>query len=778
MSYQPFYIADIKSGLVRNPEAFLIPEDAFPTLENAYIWRGRIRRKEGYEFLGRLQRQISAVTLLDTTATGASTTIADVLNDTAIDVRAPAAPAISETNAAITPGTVTIIVDPGGASQTTFVEPAPPDGTLTLSAGPLTISSATINYTSGQIIFNWAPAIGGPFNIQVTFFYAPALPCMGLRNRELGSINLEDLIGFDRKYAYRYDTVNNRFITFAALVTWMSSDSDFFWTTNFWQDASNNNLFWATNFNAGGGAGTNDPLRFTNGTTWTNFLPAIDGAGNELHQAKILLPFKDRLLAFNTYEGATLDTSISYPQRVRFSQNGDPSDQVNGWRSDISGRGGFIDAPTNEHIVSAQFIRDILVVGFERSTWQLRHTGNNTIPFIWEKINTELGTESAFSMVDFDQGIISTGRDSLHVCDGNSVTRIDLQIPDQVVSFSNTNAGVDRIQGIRDLNIQNVYWTYSSDEDRTFPDKLLVYNYLNGSYAVWNDHFTALGKWYNDQIYRWQDLTIPWESLGKPWNWTLRQLNTPYIVGGNQQGFVEVFNKQTFNDISLQITAISTPTLVRITSPNHNLVSRQFVRLRNILPDPAGGGDIESLNDRLFRITVVDANNFDLFEFDSTAPLPVFLAVTFTSGTYIGNGSIEVCNNFKITSKRFNILETGMKSMLGYIDFLAETTTNGEFTCQIFLDENTSEPVNTASFEVGTDDTNFFNSTVPTNQPQFAHANNNKNWQRFYCNTDGQTYQYQLVLSEVEMSDEDIYQASLVIHALILWQKDGGRLVP
>ena len=117
-----------------------------------------------------------------------------------------------------------------------------------------------------------------------------------------------------------------------------------------------------------------------------------------------------------------------------------------------------------------------------------------------------------------------------------------------------------------------------------------------------------------------------------------------------------------------------------------------------------------------------------------------------------------------------------MKTMLGHIDFYADTTTDGEITCEIYIDENEEEPINTVTFGAGGDDTNFFNSVVPTTSPQFAIPASGKNWQRFYCNTDGQSYQYALSLSEIQMSDSDIYQSDVVIHALILWMKDGGRL--
>lgn len=842
MAYQPFYIAGLKSGLVKNPEAFLIPQDAFPDLENAYIWRDRIKRKLGYKLLARLTRVLTAESLGNSAADPWSFNIFTILGITAA----------VESNKNIIPGTVTIV---SGAN--TYTEASPPDGTLTGAPG----GSGTINYLTGAVTIS-GMGVGVPTTISFT--YAPTIPVMGITNRELSSINLEELIIFDQRYAYRYNTGADIFEEWIPGTIWNGTNSDFFWAISYWQDPSNRDLLWATNFNL---AGSGDPIRYGNGISWTDFEPAIgetcisdetlgtitnpwnafgpaitlhnnvapksveiqfiadtpnanteviltdDGNGNltttslgrndsgtinyatgsvsltinpvltsdaEVHieycygaffmfQAKILIPFKDRLLAFNTFEGQTFGTSIQFPQRLRYSQNGDPTDQFEGWRSDIPGRGGFIDAPTSEHIVSVSELRDILIVSFERSTWQVRYTGNEILPFVWERIDTEYGCDSTFSTVQFDKGVLQIGRDALTVCNGNIVERIDLQIPDQVGEFVSINSGNIRVHGQRDLNTQLVYWTFNSNSNQTFPDKLLVYNYLNSSYSIWNDGFTALGRWYKDLVLRWQDLIILWENWPHPWEWANRQQNFPEVIGGNQHGFIEIFNQDVTNDTSLSITAINSTSPTIITSPNHNIISGQIVRLRAIV----GDSGMEDLNDEFYQAVDADSNTFQIRKWNGST----FEDVT-PGSSYLGDGKIEVCNNFSIKSKLFNIYEAGNKVMLGYIDFLANTTFAGEFTCQIFVSENDSQPINTTSYNIGSDSTNFFNSVVPTSPPSFSLQHANKYWQRFYCQTDGTSYQYNLTLSAAQMVNSLIYESEVTIHGLILWMTAGGRLIP
>lgn len=762
-----FAIVNLRDGARRDITPFLLGNDAFPILENAYLFRGRIERRSCFSRLGagnsRLRWQIGV--------TAASPFIFAL----------PDIP-ITSTIAQFSIGAV-FFTDPGGASPVALLSTDPLyTGTLDRATGVVTLTHPVIAPTA--------------------VFYYPGLPVMGLRTLELDPPNDEGLLGFDMRYSYLYDNgtqdfiAANQFVTTNTVFTWESTNSDFFWSTNYFQ------AFWATNnipgFHAAVDAdapGEQDGIRWYNkvNSRWSNFNPGLDGNASAtpivnpttfLLGGLIILPYKDRLVVLNTVEGPALP-GTRFPQRIRWCQNGTPfyamgsapagvGTDVDSWSGVRVGKGGFLDAPTQEAIVSAEFIKDTLIVYFERSTWQLVYTYNPSLPFVFQKINTELGTESTFSIVPFDKGVFGVGNYGIISTDSVNVERIDQKIPDEVFQIQNIRQGVKRVHGIRDYNAQLVYWCFPvlADEDNqttsvdlTFPNQLLVFNYLDGSWAEFDDSFTCFGTWQKVQDTTWAALTQSWQSRQTAWNSQAFAAKYPDVIAGNQRGFVFVISQLqglTQNVPSLEISqiTITTVTDATITVPDHNFVNGDYI----LITDAIG---VTNFNGRIFLVTVLTVNTFEIHT--SVADNLPF------SGTYAGGGLITHLPNITIQTKQFNpFYEKGDSVRLNYIDIYCDRTQLGEFTAQFFTNSNTTQSLP----QDDSDPTTPVNPVVLT-RPETANAfsgNQDRIWHRIYTNAYGSFFQNLFNLSDAQMRNLSITTSDITIHGLVYYVSPCGRI--
>lgn len=748
MTYQPLYIKGMETGLVQERQEFILPNDAYPILENAFVWRERIKRKQGYQLLGRLRRVLTAQALGNLDGSGNfSGNIRTILFPT-------------ETNAELEVGS--LILSDGTNTYT--------DNSLGVLVGA-PAGAGTVNYSTMAITITGGVA-GAP--LTASFNYFPGMPVMGLRSRELNDINNEQLVAFDQTYAYRFGT--GGWQEFIPGTIWTGNDSDFFWSTNYW-NLNNDKLFWVTNFSGI----TGDPIRYTNGSAWFNFAPQINAAIDLLNQCLVLLPFRGRLVAFNTFEGANLGASVQFPQRIRWAAIGNPL-LADAWRDDIRGKGGFLDIPTSENIVAVGFVRDNVVIYCERSTWQLRYTGRSIAPFQIEKVNTELGAESTFSAVQFDTSLVGIGDKGVIECDSYKSERIDIKIPDLVFYFNNDANGPKRVHGIRDFQQRLAYWTYPYKPDQeptdVFPNRRLVYNYENDSWAIFTDSLTTLGTYQPQSGRRWQDYVRPdvdsWQNQNYPW--INRQSLFPAIVGGNQQGYVEFLDQQVKNDLSLTITNITgfTTTATRITSPSHNLETNQVIQVIGI---PAGTPFATSLNNNFFGVVRIDNDTIELYVYDPITDT-FFLPQLDLPGVYIGGGQMAIIDNFRVVSKKFNFLDQGQTIQIGFIDILMNTTSDGAITLKIYIDYNNNSPINTVPENQNPitllPDT-FFNSVVPTTS--LGTIDTTKQWHRVFCSTRGSFVTIEWTLSNSQLIGSE-QQSDVQIDSQILWMRPAGKQLP
>lgn len=453
---------------------------------------------------------------------------------------------------------------------------------------------------------------------------------------------------------------------------------------------------------SGGNTGT---INYTTGDITLNFVPPLPGtgtwtvtavykqAGTFIFTARILIPYYGRLLALNTYEGTEVNTSVNYFNRCRFSQIGNPVQQ-DAWRTDIFGKGGFVDAPTNEEIMSATFYKNTLIVFFERSTWRLQYLGEYGLPFIWERISSDFGSESTFSSVLFDNGVLAVGDKAIVGSSGGDVQRIDLEIPDEVYRFRNNEEGKKRVHGIRDFKNELVYWcypdypSYDLPEDQFYPNKSLLYNYRNNTYAFFRNNVTCFGYFQYPTGITWDRLDVFWDS-DVSWDNPVQE-GLPLIASADQHGFAHFYGYpdaetgadstiSAMDQESLSVTAVTVGATTQLTILDHNLNSLEIIYLVGltfVVEDSPPTAGSTTLNNQIYSIQVVDKDTIILFKW-SDLNQQFYSDFTVTNvGTYVGGGKVALFPRMHIETKDFNPLKgaQGFNIKTSYIDFLFDVS--------------------------------------------------------------------------------------------------------
>ncbi len=725
------------SGYQTNVKPWLINDEAFSLLENAYVFRGRVRKRFGSALMG--GNQLNSRLRIEVGTTDGS-------GDASITVPG------SEFNV----GQMFSI----GSELFTVYQAGTPVATLSTGSG-----SATYNTTTGAFVVTGAAA-------TTDIYFYPATPVMGIAQYNLPSTPGFVSLAFDTQFSYQFDDTTGAWLRLSSgQSVWTGTDSDFFWSVNYQGVTSNLNSLFVTNYVAA------DGIRYWNNSTWTkpvinysigSIVDTTDGSGNAsgslvgtffigqvfnigktsflvtvangaltplaatgttatgtgtfntatgaytftgafantsiyftgnnfIATSRLIVSMRGRLLLFGTIENEN-GTNVSYETRLRYSAIGNPL-TPNAFMSDSPGQGGFIDAPTTQAIVTAQFIKDRLIVYFESSTYELAYTGNQVLPFVWQKINTELGAESTFSQVPFDKVVLGIGNVGVHACNGNNVDRIDAKIPQLAFRFQNLEEGPKRVVGIRDYQTEMVYWSYPSQvrsDSFYFPEKVLVYNYVNNSWGVNDDSFTSFGYFLltgtNDSDVTWGNTLDAWENIADLWNSnadgsTNQKVLT--IMAGNQEGFMSLIQPNKLsNAAALQVTNFTIGSDVgtaTISCINHNLSGNDFVLLTNmngLTFTDSLGNVLPSLMGRVtpdpyFANT---PNQFSIVALDTLGQ-----AITIT-GTYTGGGGIARVSDINIYTKQYNFYtEQDRNIYVPKVDFLVSKTDVGQITVDFLI---------------------------------------------------------------------------------------------
>lgn len=529
-----------KTGLDTDLDPRLLPTDAFQEAVNCHIHHGKVQKREGFREFGEMVHSdadfiISAATMADpvviTIVSTASFTDGDRIQINYV---------VGMTELNGEEFTVTVLT--GTTLSLQDLERVDIDGT-----------GFTAYISNGAVS---------------TF---PGNRIMGLF-RYISSFNIKTLLSFDDRRVAIYNATNDSFEPLLNSVTgafddiFSSSDIDYVWTENWASTGSSTDttlfrLYFTNGLPYDTGTDVNGIWFYSSVTTNTVelFRPQINST-TFINGCQLIFAIKQRLVLLNTIEGSNF-----YPQRARWCQVQNPI--VSGaWDDNVAGKGGFIDAPTGDHIISARPLQDGIIVLFTDSVWTLRPTADPALPFRWDKINDFRSCGAKMGTQQYDRYVLAFGQRGITATDGIETRRIDERIEDFVTDAIDAN-NFKKTYSQRSYSHKRGWTLFSkSGSDSDEADAALIYDEESASFTTYDIDLNVLGYGSKDIDYSASDFTaandldVAAEDLNEEtassFSW---QKESELFLGGNINGLILQLEQQgNDNDQSYELILQST----------------------------------------------------------------------------------------------------------------------------------------------------------------------------------------------------------------------------
>ncbi len=647
MSYTPYLIANYATGLDKRLQPWLIPDDAQESLLDGYVYRGTMSKREGYNYFAtgerggapyresRIVHKLTAVPMVGV-IDGANRTF--TLAGTAQIARGSVV--VTGSNP------VQVLTDNGLGGFT----------------GP---GVGNINYTTGSIsvTFTLAPAVAS--TVLVTYSFMPGNPVMMIANF-ITSTNVKELIVSDTRYVNRYNSTLNILEDVAvASGPYTGNSFNFFTWVNYASATSVPRLLFSNN---------KDVIQQYSGTTVIDYVytmlssDAIPVAVTTL-TCSWMAEMKDRLLLLRTTENGTI-----FPQRIRISGTGAESDN---FETSATGAG-FIDIPDGSWIYGAAFSRDDLIIFTELSVWVLKYTGNDTTPFVLNRIDESRGSKSTFGVITYLNRTSALSPRALIITDGYRVERQDESIPDfsfndiDGTNFELTFAGT--VDADRDHYL--IYPPSQQDESK----RILVTNYDEDNYSIYRIPLSCMGTYVTAFDVTWNDLLYDpvtqsgyqnWDQFADAygnWNSFAYSSGAPFSIGGGHHGEIWrlAVTESEDNPVRIRNITIVDATTIEVTTDYNNFglnaydqeMGADFIYISGVQ------GMVEVNRQQYPVISVTTPNVFRL-KVDNTA---IYSA-------YISGGVAVRVIPFSSTFKKFNpFVNQDKKVRCGWIYLYVDST--------------------------------------------------------------------------------------------------------
>lgn len=520
-SYQPFPIAEFKTGLYDYTQSWVRPLDAYEPLENAYVYRGILQKRNGSRRLGNSAvadgLPIMGIMQWVNPDTGALTLVAaseDYLYKFVLGATEPAdawQKVVGVSNSQFWSGTVA----PGafGPVPVFWTTATPGTVTITITSAGSVVATSTDNAatpTATMSANGWITA--------GTFTFATGILNLTLSGAATGFVTITITTTLSSSSPYFTGTIANFFNS----TNWQPTSTTTFIPSTAYLYMTNNvdpvTLFDGTNLSR--------PGFYTNSASTQYISKALDV---KVYNNRLLL------LRPKLNNGTNSDN-----QGVFFSALFSPFNFIN----DVAGNGGAISAATSDFYMSSEFLRDELICNFSESTWDLQRTGISIAPFSFKRLNDSKKTNSPYGTIDFDDVVRSVGATGLTQCDGVNVSRYDQSIIDFYETVMQQQY-YNQVFGIRYDNLNQAWMLYPSSTaspviDNVAPgsDCVLVFNFFENSFCTYRTAIpmTCLGAILHERVTTWANVGITWDQGDATWSSYGNEFKAPILLGGTTDG--------------------------------------------------------------------------------------------------------------------------------------------------------------------------------------------------------------------------------------------------
>lgn len=508
----------------------------------------------------------------------------------------------------------------------------------------------------------------------------------------------KELLAIDQNFLYKYNTTTGVFdqIPFAGSIAaytgFAISAKDFYVSGTSYPTPTNTARFVFTGEGITAAA-SGSSIFFYDGTDVRDFTSVVDNPNyaappqGALTKAIYVNWFNERLnFIVPTIAGTLYSQGLLYSGIRTASGNGD--------KFNVAGSG-LQQLDTYENITGQAISGQVLVLNLNRSGWTDEKTRDAFNPYFPRKVPSVLGTNAKFSAVAWDDIVRSIGKTGVIATDGRQQLRSDNKVPDftandiDQLGFNLTYGGFDRVNN-------QFMWAYKQSEaDTDTQNKVLVLNYEEQTWSVYDQRFSVFGQTDLGLNLAWNQIDettgnqswARWDTTEEIWNKIGLGLAVQKTLAGDDLGFIYDIN-QDYDDYFSLISAITPGATTTLTVTATGILAGDKVTVSDVdgMLNEDGESGINNFDEETGEFL---GNTYNVISSTPTS-IEINLDSTLLTAYTLNTGNISKIISFKAETIPFNpFRDIGRRCFISHVEFLIDNN-GGSLRVDVYQDEEES----------------------------------------------------------------------------------------